>query len=242
MQPTGEGVFEALVENAGHGTDYMFVLDGRTKRPDPCSRSQPHGVHGPSRVFAAHAFTCRMGIFRGVDLRSLVLYELARRDVTPEGTYEGVIAKLPYLADLGVTAIELMPVAQFPGDRNWGYDGVFPYAAQASYGGPEGLQKLVDASHRHGIAVRARRRLQPSRPEGNYLGDYGPYSPIGTRRLGGKPSTSTPRLGPGATLLPRQRAQLADRFPRRHPASRCHSLDLRHERAALSARNRRCVP
>src|SRR5712691_10622949 len=118
MQRLDGGIFEAQVEDAGHGTDYMFVLDGRTKRPDPRARFQPHGVHGPSRVVATGAFAWSDGHFGGVDLRDLVLYELHVGTFTPEGTYEGIIAKLPYIADLGVTAIELMPVAQFPGERN----------------------------------------------------------------------------------------------------------------------------
>src|SRR4030095_13419963 len=109
--------------NAGHGTDYLFVLDGEKKRPDPCSRWQPHGVHGPSRVLAHETFPWSDQAFRGFDLSELVLYELHVGTFTKEGTFEAIVPKLSYLADLGVTAIELMPVAQFPGDRNWGYDG-----------------------------------------------------------------------------------------------------------------------
>jgi maltooligosyltrehalose trehalohydrolase len=121
------------------------------------------------------AFTWTDRDFRGPDRRDLVLYELHVGTFTAEGTFEAIVPKLSYLADLGITAIELMPVAQFPGDRNWGYDGVFPYAAQSSYGGPEGLQKLVDAAHRHGIAVALDVVYNHLGPEGNYLGDYGPY-------------------------------------------------------------------
>jgi maltooligosyltrehalose trehalohydrolase len=169
------GMFEANVENAGHGTDYFFVLDGEKKRPDPCSRWQPHGVHGPSRVVAHETFVWSDQDFHGVDLSELVLYELHVGTFTKEGTFAAILPTLPYLADLGVTAIELMPVAQFPGDRNWGYDGVFPYATQASYGGPDGLKKLVDASHRHGVAVVLDVVYNHLGPEGNYLGDFGPY-------------------------------------------------------------------
>ena len=169
------GTFEAIVENAGHGTDYFFVLDGEKKRPDPCSRWQPQGVHGPSRVLVHETFAWSDQDFRGVDLSELVLYELHVGTFTKEGTFGAILPKLSYLADLGVTAIELMPVAQFPGDRNWGYDGVFPYAVQASYGGPDGLKKLVDASHRHGIAIALDVVYNHLGPEGNYLGDFGPY-------------------------------------------------------------------
>jgi maltooligosyltrehalose trehalohydrolase len=175
MQRADGGYFEAHVPGAGHGTDYLFVLDGAKKRPDPRSRWQPHGVHGASRVVDTGRFAWTDDAFRGVGLSDLVLYELHVGTFTAEGTFAAVIPKLAYLADLGVTAIEIMPVSQFPGDRNWGYDGVFPYAAQASYGGPEGLVKLVDAAHARGIAVALDVVYNHLGPEGNYLADYGPY-------------------------------------------------------------------
>jgi maltooligosyltrehalose trehalohydrolase len=175
MSRSDDGYFEARITNAGHGTDYFLVLDRANKRPDPCSRWQPEGVHGRSRVVADGTFQWTDRDFRGIGLSDLVLYELHVGTFTPEGTFEAIIPKLPYLADLGVTAIELMPVAQFPGDRNWGYDGVFPYAAHASYGGPEGLMKLVDAAHGRGIAVALDVVYNHLGPEGNYLAEFGPY-------------------------------------------------------------------
>src|SRR5262249_7660380 len=111
----------------------------------------------------------------GIRLDELILYELHTATFTPEGTFEGIIPKLDYLRDLGVTAIELMPIGQFPGHRNWGYDGVYPYAPQASYGGPQGLRKLVNEAHRRGIGVVVDVVYNHLGPEGNYLADFGPY-------------------------------------------------------------------
>ena len=108
-------------------------------------------------------------------LKDYVIYELHVGTYTPAGTFEAIIPRLPGLRDLGITALELMPVAQFPGDRNWGYDGVYPYAVQNSYGGPGGLQKLVNACHHHGLAVILDVVYNHLGPEGNYLRNYGPY-------------------------------------------------------------------
>ncbi len=168
-------VFDTLVADAGLGTDYFYVIDGTKERPDPCSRFQPRGVHGPSRVVAADPFAWSDQSWTGIPLCDLIFYELHVGTFTPEGTFEGVVAKLDHMKSLGVTAIELMPVAQFPGDRNWGYDGVFPYAPQASYGGPDGLRRLVDESHRRGLAVALDVVYNHLGPEGNYLADYGHY-------------------------------------------------------------------
>ena len=168
-------VFEATVPGIGAGADYLYVIDGRTERPDPVSRWQPHGVHGPSRVVDLGAFHWTDGTWAGFPVEDYVLYELHVGTFTPEGTFEGAIAKLPYLRELGVTAVELMPVAEFPGARNWGYDGVQLYAPQSTYGGPEGLRRLVDACHHHGLAVVLDVVYNHLGPEGNCLADYGPY-------------------------------------------------------------------
>src|SRR5205085_296455 len=122
---------------------YFFRLDGDKRRPDPASRYQPQGVHGPSAVMDS-TYEWTDSSWRGLPLESHVFYELHVGAFTPEGTFEAIIPDLPRLKALGVTAIELMPVAQFPGRRNWGYDGVYPFAVQFSYGGPTGLKKLVD--------------------------------------------------------------------------------------------------
>ncbi|HLH14194.1 MAG TPA: malto-oligosyltrehalose trehalohydrolase [Solirubrobacteraceae bacterium] len=157
MRQAGLGVWEASAAVAA-GEDYWFELQreggGRARRlPDPCSRHQPEGLRGPSRVFDArkHAWTDRG--FRAPSLRDLVLYELHVGTFTAAGTFDAAREQLPRLAELGVNAIELMPVAEGPGERGWGYDGVYISAAHHAYGGPAGLQRLVDAAHAHGIAV-----------------------------------------------------------------------------------------
>jgi|Deesub1362A_J573_1020465.scaffolds.fasta_scaffold00044_144 maltooligosyltrehalose trehalohydrolase len=157
------------------GSLYFYRLDGREERPDPASRYQPQGVHGPSQVVDPRAFAWSDHCWFGPHHRDLVLYELHVGTFTPEGTFEAVIPHLDELRKLGVTAIELMPVAQFPGSRNWGYDGVYPFAVQNSYGGPEGLRRLVDACHARGLAVILDVVYNHLGPEGNYLEDFAPY-------------------------------------------------------------------
>ena len=147
MTPAGHGVYE-LVTAAPPGTDYRFVVDGH-ELPDPCSRWQPDGLRGPSRVYEP----ATLAPFTPVPPDRQVVYELHIGTFSPEGTFESAIPFLGELAELGVSAIEIMPVAEFPGERGWGYDGVYLSAAQSSYGGPAGLQKLVEAAHEHGLAV-----------------------------------------------------------------------------------------
>jgi maltooligosyltrehalose trehalohydrolase len=168
------GVFEARVEGARAGQDYFYVVDGERERPDPVSRSQPSGVHGPSRVVAPEAFEWTDAGWRGRALKEFVVYELHAGTFTPEGTFDAIIPKLAHLKSLGVTAIELMPVAQFPGGRNWGYDGAHLYAPQSTYGGPEGLKRLVDACHREGLAFVLDVVYNHLGPEGNYAGEFMP--------------------------------------------------------------------
>ena len=155
--------------------DYFFCIDGQRRRPDPASRWQPHGVHGPSRFYPSQFFEWHDGDWKGIALADFIIYELHVGTFTPEGTFEGVISKLPYLKELGITAIELMPIAEFPGERNWGYDGVHPFAPHHAYGGPEGLKKLVDACHAAGLAVILDVVYNHLGPEGNYLGEFGYY-------------------------------------------------------------------
>ncbi len=170
-QPHGYHVLEAL---APAGTLYQLEFaDGRL-RPDPASRAQPHGVHGPSMVTAI-PHRPDGGPFANPPLARHVLYELHVGTFTPEGTFDAIVPRLAALRDLGVTAIELMPIAQFPGARNWGYDGVCPFAAQASYGGQAGLLRLVRACHAHGLALLLDVVFNHLGPEGNYLDEFGPY-------------------------------------------------------------------
>src|SRR5262249_12287204 len=148
LSEVGDGVFAGEVL-ADPGDHYWFVLDDGEALPDPCSRFQPEGIKGPSRIVDTAAFELTPG--PALALEELVLYELHVGTFTPAGTFAAAIAELPRLRELGVTAIELMPVATFPGERGWGYDGVYAYAPHPAYGGPEGLARLVDAAHREGL-------------------------------------------------------------------------------------------
>jgi maltooligosyltrehalose trehalohydrolase len=170
-----DGYHGGVVEDVAPGARYFYVLDGQKERPDSAARYQPDGVHGPSEVVDPGAFAWSDAGWFGIPRRQLVIYELHVGTYSEAGTFEALVPHLDGLRDLGVTAIELMPVAQFPGSRNWGYDGVYPYAVQASYGGPEGLRRLVDACHARGLAVLLDVVYNHLGPEGNYLRDFGPY-------------------------------------------------------------------
>jgi maltooligosyltrehalose trehalohydrolase len=169
------GVFTVDVPDARPGMDYVFVVPGHGDRPDPTSRHQPRGPHGPSRIVDPDAHGWTDQAWRGRPMGEMILYELHVGTFTPAGTFDAAIERLPHLVDLGITAVELMPVAEFPGDRNWGYDGVNLYAPQSSYGGPAGLARLVDACHRLDLAVVLDVVYNHFGPDGNYLGDFGPY-------------------------------------------------------------------
>jgi len=169
------GVHSATIPGVAPGDDYAYRLGGGDERPDPVSRWQPHGVHGASRVVDPNAVPWRDEGWAGIEMPDFVIYELHVGTFTPEGTFDAVIPRLASLRDLGVTAIELMPVAQFPGDRNWGYDGVSLYAPQHSYGGPDALKRLVNAAHEQQLAVVLDVVYNHVGPEGNYLGEFGPY-------------------------------------------------------------------
>ena len=177
MARADNGVFSARApaDVAPVGSDYVYLLPGVGPRPDPVSRRQPAGVHGPSRIVASGDFRWSDDGWSGVPLAELIFYELHVGTFSPEGTFAGVAAKLPYLRDLGVTAIELMPVVTFPGERNWGYDGASLFAPHEAYGGPAGLRQLVDACHAHGLALFLDVVYNHLGPEGNYLQDFGPY-------------------------------------------------------------------
>src|SRR5688572_20708212 len=157
------------------GERYFYVVDGHKPVPDPVSRLLPDGVHGPTQIVDPNAFTWNDSGWRGRCLEDLIIYELHVGTFTPKGTFGGVIGKLDYLLGLGITAVEIMPVAAFPGTRNWGYDGVSMYAVQNSYGGPDGLKALVDAAHAKGLAVLLDVVYNHLGNEGNYLRMFGPY-------------------------------------------------------------------
>jgi len=166
--------FQAQVNGVAPGANYFYRLDAGQERPDPASRFQPQGVHGPSQVVNSH-FAWEDNCWFGIPLEKYIIYELHVGTFTAEGTFEAMIPHLPELRELGVTALEIMPVAQFPGNRNWGYDGTHPFAVQDSYGGPEGLKRLVNACHLEGLAAILDVVYNHLGPEGNYLGDFGPY-------------------------------------------------------------------
>lgn len=174
MTPLPFGYFCAELQGVEPGAEYKYRLDGKNERPDPASKFQPHGVHGPSQVVSS-GFNWQDQSWRGLPLSQYVIYELHVGTFTPEGTFDAIIPRLESLSHLGITAIELMPVAQFPGDRNWGYDGVYPFAVQNSYGGREAFKRLVEACHRTGIAVVLDVVYNHLGPEGNYSADFAPY-------------------------------------------------------------------
>lgn len=162
----------SLVRLANAGTRYRFRINGEINVPDPASRFQPEDVHGPSEVIDPTAFQWSAGEWRGRPWEEVVLYELHVGSFTPEGTFAGVQKKLEYLRDLGVTAIELMPLADFPGRHNWGYDGVLPYAPDSRYGRPGDLKRLIDAAHQLGLMMFLDVVYNHFGPEGNYLSLY----------------------------------------------------------------------
>jgi len=174
MTAVGCGYHVAVVDDAAPGARYLYRLDGARERPDPASRLQPDGVHGPSEV-AGRAFPWTDHGWRGLPLADYILYELHLGTFTREGTCDAATGRLDALRALGVTAIEVMPVAQFPGERNWGYDGVELFAAHVAYGGPDGLRRFVDACHARGLAAVLDVVYNHLGPEGNYLGEFGPY-------------------------------------------------------------------
>jgi maltooligosyltrehalose trehalohydrolase len=164
----------AIVPDTAPGTCYFYRLDGGTERPDPASRFQPQGLHGPSEVVDPH-FAWQDHNWHGLPLQDYIIYELHVGTFTAEGTLDAAIQHLEDVKELGITAVELMPLAQFPGSRNWGYDGVYPFAVQNSYGGPAALKRFVAACHRLGMAVILDVVYNHLGPEGNYVSDFGPY-------------------------------------------------------------------
>ncbi|MDE2049800.1 MAG: malto-oligosyltrehalose trehalohydrolase [Gammaproteobacteria bacterium] len=174
LEKSGDGWLELITEEAHAGSLYRYRIDGETLVPDPASRRNPQGVHGPSEVVDPEAFDWTDGDWSPRPWRESVIYELHVGTFTPEGTFAGAAGKLEHLQRLGVTAIEIMPVAEFPGARGWGYDGVLPYAPASAYGAPEELKSLVCAAHARGIAVMLDVVYNHFGPEGNFLHLYAP--------------------------------------------------------------------
>ena len=170
-----DGTFGTLVSDARVGHRYRYELDDGRAFPDPASRFQPDGVHGPSEIVDPHGFLWTDSGWSGVPRNDLVLYELHVGTFTPEGTFAAAAQRLPYLARLGVTGVELMPVADFPGARNWGYDGVDLFAPARCYGAPDDLRRLVNEAHALGVGVFLDVVYNHLGPEGNYLSAFSPY-------------------------------------------------------------------
>ncbi len=167
------------------GTDYAFLLDGGDEAvPDPASRRQPAGVHGPSRVYDQHTYEWHDGDWAGRDLTAAVIYELHVGTFTAGGTFDSAIERLDHLVELGITHVELLPVNAVNGVWNWGYDGVCWYAVHEPYGGPDGLKRFVDAAHRKGLAVVLDAVYNHLGPSGNYLPRFGPYLKTGRNTWG----------------------------------------------------------
>lgn len=166
--------WKTIIEEPFQNISYYYRLDDEKDRPDPASHYQPHGVHAPSQIID-HSFPWEDDDWKGFDLSETIIYELHVGTFTSEGTFDAVICRLDELNDLGINALEIMPVAQFPGERNWGYDGTYPYAVQNSYGGPKGFKHLINECHKKGIAVILDVVYNHLGPEGNYLRDFGPY-------------------------------------------------------------------
>jgi maltooligosyltrehalose trehalohydrolase len=170
-----EGWWAVDVPRAGHGTDYAFVLDGGQALPDPRSAWQPHGPHAASRVVDHARFGWTDRAWRGLPLAGSVLYELHVGTFTPEGTLDAAIQRLDHLVDLGIDAVEVMPIAAFDGHHGWGYDGVALFAVHEPYGGPEAFKRFVDACHARGVGVVLDVVYNHLGPSGNYLARFGPY-------------------------------------------------------------------
>jgi maltooligosyltrehalose trehalohydrolase len=168
------GWFELITDAAGAGTKYQFKIDNGLEVPDPASRYQPRDVHGPSEVIDPDALDWPDHAWRGRPWDDTVIYELHVGAFTPQGTFAGLGERLDYLSDLGITALELMPVADFHGRRNWGYDGVFPFAPDSTYGRPEDFKKLIQSAHQRGIMVFLDVVYNHFGPAGNYLASYAP--------------------------------------------------------------------
>ncbi|MDT0676860.1 malto-oligosyltrehalose trehalohydrolase [Autumnicola musiva] len=170
-----KGYWSKTLEEIEPGTLYKFQLNGVKKFPDPASRYQPEGVHEWSQVINNNSYKWNDEDWKGLSMDKMIIYELHVGTFTAEGTFRGIQEKLDHLLELGINAIEVMPLSAFPGNRNWGYDGVYPYAAQESYGSTEALKELIDSCHAKGIAVILDAVYNHMGPEGNYLSEFGPY-------------------------------------------------------------------
>ncbi len=226
MTREGNGWHAADVADAGAGTLYKFRIDDEVDVPDPASAFQPQDVFGPGEVIDHGAFAWQSTDWRGRPWHETVILEAHVGTFTPEGTYRAAIDRLDHLVETGVTALELMPLADFPGRRNWGYDGVLWYAPDSAYGRPDDLKALVDAAHQRGLMVFLDVVYNHFGPDGNYLGRYAPKFFTEAQTPWG--SAIDFRRSVGACLCDRERGHLAEGLSFRRPAARCRA---RHRRA-----------
>ncbi|MFH1338608.1 MAG: malto-oligosyltrehalose trehalohydrolase [Candidatus Omnitrophota bacterium] len=175
MEKDSQGYWRVLVSGASARTRYLYRLNNQRDRPDPASFYQPAGVHRSSQVVDHGSFKWEDSGWDAGPLEKMLIYELHTGTFTAEGTFAAAIDSLGYLEELGVNTLEIMPVAQFPGERNWGYDGAYLFAVQNSYGGPQGLKELVNACHKKGFSVILDVVYNHFGPEGNYIAEFGPY-------------------------------------------------------------------
>jgi len=175
MAPENNGYWYAKAKNILPGDLYAFKIDNKDERPDPASNFQPNNVHNRSQIIDHSSFKWTDSKRKGIPLKDMIIYELHIGTFTKQGTFNAAIEKLTYLIDLGINTIEIMPISQFPGNRNWGYDGVHPYAVQNSYGTPDSFKALIDKCHKLNISVILDVVYNHLGPEGNYLHEFGPY-------------------------------------------------------------------
>lgn len=175
MEKDKRGYWRTSIDRIRPGTRYFYRMEEKRERPDPASDFQPDGVHRSSQIVDHHSFDWKDRNWEGMCLEDMIIYELHVGTFTPQGTFDVAIERLKDLADLGVNALNIMPLSQFPGSRNWGYDGVHPFAVQNTYGGPDGFKRLVDACHKHRMAVILDVVYNHFGSEGNYLSEFGPY-------------------------------------------------------------------
>ena len=221
--PDERGWWRCDAPGAGLGTDYGFLIDGDPNPyPDPRSRWQPNGVHGLSRIYDQSAFEWRDETFKSPPLASAIVYELHVGTFTPQGTLDTAIEKLDYLAGLGVTHIELMPVAAYAGNHGWGYDGVALYAVHQPYGGPDALKRFVNAAHGRGLAVLLDVVYNHFGPVGNYSGKFGPYiTDAHHTPWGGAVNLESEGASEVRRFFCDNATDVASRFPHRRVAPRC---------------------
>ncbi|OGC03718.1 malto-oligosyltrehalose trehalohydrolase [candidate division WOR-1 bacterium RIFOXYA12_FULL_43_27] len=175
MEKGQGGYWKLRLNNVYPGTKYFYRLNGAVLRPDPASNCQPEGVDGPSEIIDHNKFRWQDGGWEGVPAGKMVIYELHVGAFSDKGDFDSIVHRLDELKDLGINAIEIMPIGQFSGDRNWGYDGVYPFAVQNSYGRPDEFKRLVNEAHKRGFAVILDVVYDHAGPEGNYFSDFGPY-------------------------------------------------------------------